>query len=145
MKNALKKIAVSTASAGMLLSSAASAVFAVVDAGGGGAGGGLSTPKGFATDLGTAISGILSFVMVIAALLVLFYLILGGIEWITSGGDKGKTESARNKITAAVIGIIILAAAFAVTQVVLRFLGFSNLNDALTGGTTIRGGDLNAL
>jgi hypothetical protein len=87
--------------------------------------------KGYATDIGSVINGVLSFVMVIAALLVLFYLILGGIEWITSGGDKGKTESARNKITAAVIGIIILAASFAILQLVLTFLGFASLDDAL--------------
>jgi hypothetical protein len=48
---------------------------------------------GFATDFGKLINGVLSFVMVIAALLVFLYLIWGGIEWITSGGDKGKTES----------------------------------------------------
>ncbi len=89
----------------------------------------LDQPDGFAPDMGTLINATLTFVMVIAALLVLFYLIWGGIEWITSGGDKSKTESARNKITAAVIGIVILAAAFAIFQLVITFLGFSNLND----------------
>jgi hypothetical protein len=93
--------------------------------------GDFAAPAGFADNMGSFINGVLSFVMVIAALLVLFYLIWGGIEWITSGGDKGKTESARNKITAAVIGIIILAASFAILQLVLTFLGFTNLNDAL--------------
>jgi len=87
--------------------------------------------QGFADDFGSLLNAVMSFVMVIAALLVFFYLIWGGIEWITSGGDKGKTESARNKITAAVIGIIILAASFAILQLVLTFLGFSGINDAL--------------
>lgn len=91
----------------------------------------LSTPTGFATNMGSVINGVLSFVMVIAALLVFFYLIWGGIEWITSGGDKGKTESARNKITAAVIGIIILAASFAILQLVITFLGFGSVDEAL--------------
>ncbi|MDQ3008379.1 MAG: pilin [bacterium] len=93
--------------------------------------------QGFATDLGSLINAVLSFVMVIAALLVFAYLILGGIEWITSGGDKGKTESARNKITAAVIGLIILAASYAILTVVLRFIGFDNLNDVLNNPRTI--------
>lgn len=88
--------------------------------------------RGFATDIGTLINAILSFVMVLAALLVFFYLIWGGIEWITSGGDKGQTEKARNKITAAVIGLIILAASYAILTLVLRFLGFNNLNDVLS-------------
>lgn len=88
--------------------------------------------RGFATDVGTLINAVLSFVMVIAALLVFFYLIWGGIEWITSGGDKGQTEKARNKITSAVIGLVILAASYAILTLVLRFLGFSNLNDVLS-------------
>jgi hypothetical protein len=85
--------------------------------------------KGFATDFGGLINGVLSFVMVIAALLVFLYLIWGGIEWITSGGDKGKTEAARNKITSAIIGLIVVAASYAVLTLALNFLGFSDLND----------------
>jgi hypothetical protein len=87
--------------------------------------------QGFATDFGRLINAVLSFVMVIAALLVFLYLIWGGIEWITSGGDKGKTESARNKITSAVIGLIVVAASYAILTLALNFLGFSDLNDVL--------------
>jgi hypothetical protein len=92
----------------------------------------INPGKGFATDIGTLINGALSFVMVIAALLVFGYLIMGGIEWITSGGDKTKTEGARNKITAAVIGLIILAASYAILIIILNFLGFSNLGDVFS-------------
>lgn len=84
----------------------------------------ISPGTGWAENFGSLINSVLTIVMVIALLLVLLYLILGGIEWITSGGDKGKTESARNKITAAVIGIIILAAAYALVTLVAWILGF---------------------
>lgn len=94
--------------------------------------------RGFATDFGSLLNAVLSFVMVIAALLVFLYLIWGGIEWITSGGDKGQTEKARNKITAAVVGLIILAASYAILTLVLRFLGFQNLNDVLNNPTPIQ-------
>jgi NADH:ubiquinone oxidoreductase subunit 6 (subunit J) len=80
---------------------------------------------GFFTSFENLFSRVLTIVMVLAALLVLFYLVWGGIDWITSGGDKGKTESARNKITAAVIGLIIVAASYAIFQLVLTFLGTS--------------------
>lgn len=99
----------------------------------------VSAPRGFATNFGGLINGVLSFVLVIGALLVFFYLILGGIEWITSGGDKGKTESARNKITAAIIGLIVLAASYAILQLVLSFLGFNGLNDVFNNAGTING------
>jgi hypothetical protein len=91
--------------------------------------------KGFATDFGRLINGVLSFVMVIAALMVFLYLIWGGIEWITSGGDKGKTETARNKITSAVIGLIVVAASYAILTLALNFLGFSDLNDVFNTRT----------
>lgn len=89
----------------------------------------ITPGQGFAQDIGGVINAVLSFVMVIAALLVLLYMVWGGIEWISSGGDKGKTESARNKITAAVIGLIILAASYAVFTLVLRFIGFEDSAD----------------
>lgn len=91
----------------------------------------VTAGTGYATDIVGLLNAVLSFVMVLAALLVFVYLIWGGIEWITSGGDKGKTESARNKITAAIIGLIVLAASYAILQLVLRFLGFDSLDDAL--------------
>ena len=91
-------------------------------------------PKVFNTfkEPGVLIANLISIAFIIAVILVFFYLIWGGIEWITSGGDKGKTESARNKITAAVIGLIVLAASYAILTLVLNLLGYTDLNDALT-------------
>lgn len=91
----------------------------------------VNTPKGFATNPGSLLTGVLRIVLVIAALLVFFYLILGGIEYITSGGEKGKTEAARNKITSAIIGLIILAASYAILTLALNFLGYSDLNNLI--------------
>ncbi|MFH2118378.1 MAG: hypothetical protein ABII10_01430 [Candidatus Paceibacterota bacterium] len=95
----------------------------------------ITPGQGFATDFGKLLNGILSFVMVIAALMVFMYLIWGGIEWITSGGDKGKTESARNKITSAMIGLIVVAASYAILTLALNFLGFKDLNEVLNTRT----------
>ncbi len=89
----------------------------------------IDPAQGFFDNMGTLISGLLNFVIIIAALLVFIYLLWGGIEWITSGGDKGKTESARNKITSAIIGLIVLAAAWALLTIVLNFLGYDNLQE----------------
>lgn len=119
MTKTLKRLATTAAATGSAMV-AASPVFAQITD--------VEPPTGFFTDIGVLINGVLNFVMVIAALLVFMYFILGGIEWITSGGDKGKTESARNKITAAVIGLIVLAASYAILLIVLRFLGYSDLN-----------------
>lgn len=66
---------------------------------------------------------LLGVVLIIGAILVFLYLIWGGLMWITSGGDKGKVEIARNRITHAVIGLIVLAATIAIYLVVANFLG----------------------
>ncbi len=99
----------------------------------------VETGAGYAENMGTLISSVLSIVMVIALILVLIYLIWGGIGWITAGGDKGKTEEARNKITAAVIGIIILAAAWALVNFVAYVLGFTGgFNDIFKDKNIVR-------
>jgi len=79
---------------------------------------------GFAIVLGNIMRAIL----LVGVLACLVFLILGAIEWITSGGDKGKLESARNKITNAVIGLVVLAASTAVILLVQQFLGVNFLS-----------------
>ena len=117
-----KKLIVFGASIGAFLSTAPLAL-AQIDPGE------IQGSTGFAANIGSVISSILSFVMALAALIVFMYLIWGGIQWITSGGDKTKTEDARNKITAAVVGLIVLAASYAILQIGLRLLGFSSITD----------------
>ena len=75
------------------------------------------------TDIGQLISALVGTVLIIAALLAFLYLILGGIKWITSGGDKAGMEEARNKITHAIVGLIIVGAAWSIMTLVQNFLG----------------------
>jgi len=89
-------------------------------------------PPGYIEDVGALINFALQLVMVLALLLVLFMLVTAGIEWITSGGDKSKTENARNRIVAAIVGTIILAASYALVQLLAYILGFESFNQAIT-------------
>ena len=73
--------------------------------------------------LGRIVSGLIQFTMVIAAIVFFFILVIGGIKWITSGGDKGQTETARNQITAASVGLVIVFAAWAILQLIKTFFG----------------------
>jgi len=135
MKKKLNQLILSTSTAAVGLAMSVSGALAVsslsdVD---------IQPGTGFATSFGGLMNGIISFVMVLAAILVFFYLIWGGIEWITSGGDKGKTESARSKITSAVIGLIVIAASYAILTLVLNFLGFANLNAVFDNSKDING------
>jgi hypothetical protein len=51
---------------------------------------------------------------VIAGLAALFFMLLGAFGWVTSGGDKEAVGKARNKIQAAVVGMIIIVAVLAI-------------------------------
>ena len=68
-------------------------------------------------------------VFVIAGLLALFYLLLGAMAWITSGGAKENVDKAREKITNAMIGLVLVFVVFgviALMEVVLnRGLGIT--------------------
>ena len=85
---------------------------------------------------GGLLSTIFQAIMVIALLLVLFYLVWGAIEWITSAGDKGKLDAARNKMMNAVMGVIILSATTAIFIFVQWFIGVQVFTFAGAGGGT---------
>ena len=53
-------------------------------------------------------------------------LLLGGFNWITSSGDKGKLETSQQKILQAIIGLGIVFAAWAIYIVLLKFLGVTD-------------------
>lgn len=76
----------------------------------------------------TIIGNLLTVVMAIAAIILLLYLIWGAVEWISAGGDKGKLEKARGRITTAVIGILVLAASVALFGLIQQILGICVLN-----------------
>lgn len=87
-------------------------------------------PKGEFADLGNLtiggiVSGLIRLVLVIAALVFFFILVIGGIRWIASGGDKANTEAARNQITAALVGLVIVFAAWAIVQLINVFFGIN--------------------
>lgn len=93
----------------------------------------LEKPENVAiTNIGTLIKGAIQGAILIAALLVFGYLILGGIQWITSGGDKAKTQEARDKITAALVGLAVVASAWAVMLIIQYFFGITILDENIT-------------
>lgn len=75
--------------------------------------------------IGGIVSGLIRGVLVVAAIVFFFILVIGGIKWIASGGDKAQTEGARNQITAALIGLVIVFAAWAIVQLINTFFGIN--------------------
>ena len=77
---------------------------------------------------GSWLGNILAVIMTVGAIACFGFILFGAIEWITSAGDKSKLENARNKITNAVIGLIILAASLAIFNLIAKFLGIESVN-----------------
>jgi cytochrome bd-type quinol oxidase subunit 2 len=73
--------------------------------------------------LANIIQVILGFLGVLCVLLMIY----AGFTWMTASGEKDKIDKASKTMTAAVIGLLIVLAAFAVTVFVTR---------ALIGSTT---------
>ncbi len=65
---------------------------------------------------------IVSILFVIGIIIAIAFLIYGGIKWILSGGDKSAVESARNHIVAAIVGLVIVIAAFFILSAVIQII-----------------------
>jgi len=74
-------------------------------------------------NLGDVVSSLLNIAYIVAGIFFLIQVVLGGISWINAGGDPKAMEAARGRITNAVIGLVIVAAAFAITLIFTTLLG----------------------
>ncbi len=80
------------------------------------------------------ISNTIGFMTTLAGLFFIIYFFMGAFHWITSGGDKSKTEKAREQITQGVLGLVIIIAAYAIIGLVGSVIGL----DLLTPGEQIK-------
>ncbi len=74
------------------------------------------------------ISTFIGFLTTLAGLMFLIYFIVAGLAWITAGGEKGKVESARQQMTNAALGLIIVIAAYSIVGIVGGVVGINILN-----------------
>ena len=79
-------------------------------------------------DFGTLVSRLITLILIIAIVVSIFFLIYGGIKWITSGGDKTAVEGARNHIVAAIVGLVIALLAFFILNVIGGLFGINLTN-----------------
>lgn len=65
------------------------------------------------------ITSILSGIIAAAGLVAVVYIIVGGVQYMTSGGDAAKIEKAKKIILYAVIGLVVCALSFAIVNFVV--------------------------
>ncbi len=79
------------------------------------------------TTISDFINAVIRLAFILALIIVLIMLIWGAIQWIFSGGEKEAVGSARDRIIHALIGLTILAVAFALVVLAGQFVGIDLL------------------
>jgi hypothetical protein len=82
------------------------------------------SPRQFAITIAT----LWQTIILVGGLAFLLYFLMGGITWITAGGDKGKIEEARGKITQGLVGLAVLAASYVIIKFIETAIGLNLLN-----------------
>lgn len=123
------KTALALAAPSLLFAGAALAVFA------------NQPPVDVANDVGNqlpnftvaaAITFIVRLLIIVAFIISFIFLLIGGVRWIASGGDAKAVEGARNMVTAALVGLVIVLAAFALIRLIEFFFRVSIISAPLT-------------
>lgn len=80
-------------------------------------------------NLGAIINTVIPYLFGAAGLLLLLYLIWGGFSYMLSQGDPKAAESAKQKITNALIGFVIIFVAYWLVQLLGMILGVTQFQE----------------
>lgn len=77
--------------------------------------------------LTTYISSIVGMMTIFASIWFLFMLLFAGYEWISAGGDSKRIAAARDRITHAFVGLVIVVGSWSLLAVAGQFFGYDSL------------------
>ena len=70
---------------------------------------------------------IINWILGILALIAVIMILIGGFKWMTAGGNEEKVEGAKKLLIAAVIGLVIILAAWGISVYAIeRLLNITN-------------------
>lgn len=78
--------------------------------------------------IGATIGSLVGIAFFVSLIIALGFLIIGGIKWITSGGDKDGTQKAKDTVTSALIGLAVVISAFILINILLQVLTGKSLS-----------------
>lgn len=70
------------------------------------------------SNIADIINGLLPYAFTLAGVVLFVLLLASGFEFLTSAGDEKKLQQAKGRITSALVGFIIVVAAYWLTQIV---------------------------
>ena len=79
--------------------------------------------KGSETDAKVKVGKILNVIYGLIGIIAVVFVIIGGFKYMTSQGEPGRVQQAKNTIMYALIGLAVTLSAFAITNFILQALG----------------------
>lgn len=76
-------------------------------------------------DTGKIIQSAINLLFFVAFVVALIFLIIGGIKWMLSGGDKEGAGKAKETVTAALIGLAVVIGSWILINILFNFFGVS--------------------
>ena len=73
--------------------------------------------------IGGILGAILNVVFYVGIAFSVIFLILGGIQYMMAGGDETKIAGARGQITNAILGFVVVIAAFSMKAIIKNLIG----------------------
>ncbi len=67
------------------------------------------------------VSAVIGLLTIAAGIWFMLQFLIGGIFWITAGGDKTKLETARHRINDAFIGLLVVVAGWSILAIASQF------------------------
>jgi hypothetical protein len=96
-----------------------------------------SEPTG-ATSLSGIVAAVIKALLGLLGIIFLVLIIYAGFEWMTAQGDEEKVTKAKDTLTRAIIGLVIIIAAYSITYFVFTNLPGDSGNGGING--TVGGG-----
>lgn len=76
------------------------------------------------------VSNMIGLLTILGGLIFVFYFVMGGVNWITAGGEQAKVTKARDQMVEAVIGMVVIVISYGLMGVVGGIVGFDFLHPA---------------
>lgn len=79
------------------------------------------------TGLNDKFNYIVGYALGFAGIALFIMLLIGGFKFITSGGDPKAAGAAKQTLTFAVVGMILIACSFLIIRIIGQFTGVTNI------------------
>lgn len=78
---------------------------------------------------------LISIALIFAGIVAVFFIIYSGIRFISSGGDPKQVDAARQTLTWAIVGLVLILLSFLIVNVIATITGTTCLQNSQFGFT----------